>query len=713
VVALALALPALVLASCTDDESSSATTTTAPPPDLVPLDGARAAELAATVDAAPDCDPLDTTACLLPFPSDRFTVADRSSETGRRVALPEGVIANVAGAALDVTEWNRNDGFSPGSPIIVNAVGVDPARSGLPPIGDIGASMEDASASVLLDMETGERLPHWAELDATPARPDQQLLMLHPAKALPLGHRIAVALRGLWSTDGTPLIAPLAFEVYRDGLATDIDAVETRRDGMEEVIGALVADGTTRSDLWMAWDFTVVSDRNLTERLVAMRDDAFDRVGEEGPSFTVDEVVTDPAELEDGIARLVRGTFVVPSYLTGDAGPGSRLHYEAGEGAADATPTASDTEYTAAFSCQIPTVAVEGQGGTSRAVVYGHGLLGSHEEVENSQVAKLASTNDMTYCATDWIGMSQEDIGQALVILQDLSEFPTLADRSQQGILNTALLGRLMVGTKGLSTHEAFRTASGETVLDTSEVYFDGNSQGSIMGGAATAIAPDWSRATLGVAGMNYALLLSRSTDFTTYFAALRNAYPDRVEQQIIYGLMQMLWDRAETSGYAAHLGDDPLPDTPDKQVLLHVAFGDHQVAQVAAEIEARTIGARIHQPALADGRHPDAHPFYGFTAMPDGPWGGNALVYWDSGTLAPPPENITPVSSPAWISTCGGMTEDQWKADPRCADSHEDPRRAPDSIEQKDLFFRPDGAIEDTCDGKPCVAVPRSQLDY
>jgi hypothetical protein len=233
------------------------------------------------------------------------------------------------------------------------------------------------------------------------------------------------------------------------------------------------------------------------------------------------------------------------------------------------------------------------------------------------------------------------------------------------------------------------------------------------MGGAATAISPDWTRATLGVAGMNYALLLSRSTDFTTYFAALRDAYPDRVDQQIVYGLLQMLWDRAETNGYATHLGDDPLLRTPAKQVLLHVAFGDHQVAQVAAEIEARTIGARIRQPALADGRHPDAEPFYGLAAMPEGPWNGNALVYWDSGALPPPPANITPVAGPEWIAACGGLPEDVWKADPQCRDPHEDPRRAPGSIEQKDAFFRPAGRIEDTCDGEPCEAIPRDQLPY
>ena len=50
---------------------------------------------------------------------------------------------------------------------------------------------------------------------------------------------------------------------------------------------------------------------------------------------------------------------------------------------------------------------------------------------------------------------------------------------------------------------------------------------------------------------------------------------------------------------------------------------------------------------------------------------------------------------------------------DARCADSHEDPRRAPAAIQQKDAFFRPDGKITDTCDGRPCVAPNRFSLDY
>ena len=40
------------------------------------------------------------------------------------------------------------------------------------------------------------------------------------------------------------------------------------------------------------------------------------------------------------------------------------------------------------------------------------------------------------------------------------------------------------------------------------------------MGGALTAVAPDFNRAALGVPGMNYSTLLQRSVDFDTYAAA-------------------------------------------------------------------------------------------------------------------------------------------------------------------------------------------------
>ena len=217
----------------------------------------------------------------------------------------------------------------------------------------------------------------------------------------------------------------------------------------------------------------------------------------------------------------------------------------------------------------------------------------------------------------------------------------------------------------------------------------------------------------LGVASMDYSILLSRSGDFSRYFTVLDGAYPDRVTQQVFYGLLQMLWDRIEVDGYAQHLTNDPYPDTPEHQIVLDVAFGDHQVANVTAEMEARTIGAALREPALAEGRHPDERPFWGLRPPPGYPTSRSLLVYWDSGTLPAPDANIVPTAGEAWQAACDGLTEDQVDADARCADPHEDPRRAPGSIRQKDAFFRPDGKAIDPCDGTPCEATPRSELDY
>mgnify|MGYP007112984214 CR=1 FL=1 len=50
------------------------------------------------------------------------------------------------------------------------------------------------------------------------------------------------------------------------------------------------------------------------------------------------------------------------------------------------------------------------------------------------------------------------------------------------------------------------------------------------------------------------------------------------------------------------------------KTVLLIEAFGDHQVANVATEVLARTIAAAVREPGLLDGRSNDVDPQWGIT---------------------------------------------------------------------------------------------------
>jgi len=712
----AVVATALVLVGCsnTKESGSDSTTTTkvgsdqgsvdGAPPAATPVSPDDLATLTAAVGTG-NCDELDTTRCMLPFPSDRFSVADPDTESGRRINLPEGQLANVAGSTLDVTEWNRNDGFSPGSPMITMVPGVDLVASGAAPIGDISQSMEPNSPTVVVDLTTGDRLAHWVELDADGA-PGQQMLIVRSAAGLPEGHHIAVALRSLVDVSGVPIPPSVAFRTYRDNLTTNIESVENRRASMEDAFGALALAGVERKDLQLAWDFTVAGPETLAGRMLAIRDDGFDRLGSAAPAFTVDAVIE--TGLPPGIARRVVGFVDVPLYLSGAGEPGSRFELDD-----KGLPTYRDASFRANYTCQIPAKAFEGEGGATRPVVYGHGLLGSSGESENGQVAKIASTNNMMYCATDWIGMSEADLGNALAILQDLSRFPSLADRVQQGILNALFLARVMKHGGGFGSNAAFQNATGASVIDGAEVYYDGNSQGGIIGGAATAVALDWKRAVLGVTGMNYALLLARSVDFRLYFQVMRSAYPDPIDQQLIYGILQMLWDRAEANGYARHMTNDPYPGTPKHQVVLDVGFGDHQVSTISAEFEARTIGAKLRSPALADGRHPDAKPYFGLDRIETFPTSDSVLVYWDSGTLPPPAGNITPAESAAFVATCGALDEGQRKVSIKCADSHEDPRRSPGTIAQKDAFFRPDGKMTDTCDAKPCTTPNSFTLDY
>ncbi len=231
------------------------------------------------------------------------------------------------------------------------------------------------------------------------------------------------------------------------------------------------------------------------------------------------------------------------------------------------------------------------------------------------------------------------------------------------------------------------RPAPQHTPVFDGTVFYDGNSQGGILGGAVTAISTEWTRAVLGVPGMNYSTLLQRSSDFSTYETILNPAYPDELDRIIGFPLLQMLWDRAEADGYAEHMTDNPYPGTPAHQVLMQVAFGDHQVANVTADVEARTIGARVRVPALAPGRSPDVTPYWGIPAVPTYPWKGSAMVIWDSGNPAPPLGNVAP-------------TEPAYGQDP-----HENPRRTPAAQLQKSEFLKTDGALIDTCSGAPCLA--------
>lgn len=638
---------------------------------LVPLVAVAAClSVAAPATAAPTCDGTPAKGCLLPFPNDvGQTKHDTSSATGRRVAFTRAELpANVKGVHVDPTEFNRSDGFSPGQPIIVYVGSLaSQARfeaSGIVPVTDMARYADRAQKLLLLDEKTGKRQLVWGELDANAKTTATRNLIIHPGKNLTPGRRYVVVVRGL----------------------KDKQPKRLAQTWTAAVRSAFKRAKVTRASIDLAWDFTVASNRSITGRLLAMRNDAFAQLGDtdladgkvagRAPAFAITAVKEyDPVE-SPLLARQVTGTFDVPCYMVQAGCPtGGRLHYASTK--PDATPTQlPGNVLKATFTCNVPRAAFSKP---SHLAVYGHGLLGSQGEINAGNVQKMSAEHDFTFCATDMYGMAKDDVPTAIAALQDFSKFPSFVDRQAQGILAQLLLGRLLIHPQGLVSAPAFAG-----LIDIAgPLSWDSNSQGAIFGGTTTALAPDWRRAVLGVATMDYGVLLQRSTDFKTYRAILDPAYPDAGQQGLLLSLGQTIWDRSDTNGWTQYATSRPAPGTPSHQILMHVAVGDHQVANVQSDTEARSIGASIARPSVAPDRTTDRSASYGVRTIKTFPFNGSAVVWWDSGPQTPLPPTVN--------------TSPQTGLDP-----HESPRATLAARVQKATFLL-GGGVVDVCGGKPC----------
>ncbi len=624
------------------------------------------------------CDGLDTSLCMLPFPNDYSTVADRAMVTGRRVSIPMGAFpVTTSGQPFDPSPWNLNDGFSPGSTILVHVPDLGLAASGVATIGDMGTSVSASSPVVLVDTRTGARWPTWAELDVRDADPATRLLVIHPARNMTEGDRYIVALRDLKTPDGSTIPPGPGFSAVL-GLtplpAGGPDAAYVAH--LRGVIRQLREEGVSTQGLFMAWDFTVASTANITGPALAMRDQTFAGLRDRLGSFTVSSVVNDPSGQPE-LAREVLGTFDVPSYLSGPPGGAESVFTDGPGGLPTPEPGAVDH---ANFECEIPKSATAAHPATPG--LYGHGLFGSAVEVTESSVPQFSDAYDYVFCGTDWLGLSASTLPLAVSVTGDFNEFPALADNLMQSLLNAQVLGNLALDPRGFASNAAFQDPDHRTLLRTrgSLVYY-GNSEGGIMGGALTALSTEVRRSVLGVPGMDYAVLLPRSADFAPFQGPLDDAYPDKATQLLGFDILQMLWDRAEADGYAEQMASG-LPGTPSHQVLLEEAFGDHQVTNVSTETEARTIGAELHVPALADGRSHEAEPFWGLAPIRDASPKA-AMFVWDTGVPSEPLSDTPPVAGP---------------------DPHDTtPRTFPRFWAQMNTFFAT-GRVVDPCGGKPCT---------
>jgi hypothetical protein len=462
------------------------------------------------------------------------------------------------------------------------------------------------------------------------------------------GHRYAVALRNLVGTNGKA-IAPLAST--KAALAGTLEPA-TRgahikwviRTDLKSVLGSTVP--------YQAWDFTVASAKSLSGPGQTMHKLAYQWLTTHHAALGTNAAATDYAPAftvtstqDDSGVRDIHGTFQVPLFLA-DTTQYSKMHTDAsGNPAINGTKT-----WTANFICVLPSTVQ--MAGPATPTVYGHGLLGSASEVEGGSFSAGVAA-DLMGCATDWVGLSHNDVGNVARNLKDMSTFDTQVDHMLQGFVNFQFLGRLINSDSGFVTDPAFQSG-GLPLFKTHDCHFMGYSQGGIMGGAVSALSNEWTRAILGVPGMDYGgLLLNRSVDWDAFASIFDVAYKGPVDEQVVLQLGQLLWDRGENEGYAQHLTAHPYPGIPAKQVFIIENYGDHQVTNVAAEMLARTIGAHNHQPAFdasfmggAARANVPVTPQRGLTALDQTKAASAGLVLWDYGTPTPPTDNHAPNGS-------------------------------------------------------------------
>lgn len=569
------------------------------------------------------CEDLNSLHCLLPFPSDRYLVEDFTTVTGYRLQLDARAIPkNILNQPFDTTPYDSLDGVSPPTQILT-MFSVPPDLSNAASQDTIGRSLEPDSPTVLIDLETGERVPHWTELDAQADSEGEQILFLRPAARLQENRPYGVAIRAMTDINGDPLQVSQAFAKLRDGLSTGSLNLELRKPRYEILFEVLEDAGIARGELQAAWWFHTASGDTIRGDLLAMREDALERLGEDGLECTITSVEDD---YKGQIWRYVKGTFTVPSYMDSPNSPARLVR------GADGRP--EFVEYVQVpFVANIPAVLAQDPGGPREGplVTFGHGLLLSAETyIDSDQLREMANRFGVVIAGTDWAGMSSKDLLTLGSLLANASLFAHMTDRLQQGMINQIALTRDLAGACRVLPELG---VNGVPLIDPDELYFVGGSQGGILGGTLLTLSPDIDRGVLFVGGASFPFMLDRSLPFDPHLDIMRFAYPRRIDRAVLISAAGLLWDASDPLSYLPFTLEG-LEGIGPKQFLYIVAENDAQVPNLSSDLAMRTAGVPVVQGSV---REP-----WGLEIV-SAPFNGSGYVSIDFGDPAVPYGNLPP----------------------------------------------------------------------
>ncbi len=534
-----------------------------------------------------ECNPLGGPACMMPWPSSVYLTPDSTSVSGYRVDVPAAAMpVNADKIPIKPDVFNTYDGFAVAGPMLVDFPG-GVSTVGLPPQSDISKSMEANASIIVVNMDTGERLPIFAEPDMNADEPEERTLIIRPMIRMDSATRYAVGIRNtVKAADGSDLVVPEGFAKILAGEEIDHPLFE-RLGNYDTIFSSLDAAGMPQTELLLAWDFVTASDESLTSDLMTMRTAALAKMQEVTLAYSLSPMTNNNT---GDVLRVFEGTYDTPMFLDNEEKDSSViLRDEAGLPKLNGIGSSN-------IGAVIPNC-VETAPLPIPVVMFGHGMFGNAvDSLDNRFLQRFANEECAILVGSDWIGLTDRQFASVAFAMNELNKGIALTEKMAQGVINFIALEHLV--RSSLLDAEEFKL-DGVQMIDPEDITYFGASLGGILGGVFMAYDPIVTRGALGVPGGPWSLLFERSVFWPPLSITMKGAYPEPWDYSQNVALLGMLFEKVDPITTAHRLLRDPLPDTPEKQLLLYMALGDALVANASSDTFARSLDIPVVGPSV------------------------------------------------------------------------------------------------------------------
>ncbi len=523
------------------------------------------------------CDPLIAEVCALPWPNDFFTEPCNTTVTGLKIAVGDRTLPlNRAGVHINPTSLNTLDGFSTSAPILFFMDGL--SMHGFPSPLSIEESLTASTASWLLDTSTGERVPHFVQLDIDD--PEELLAVMQPAVQLAHGTRYVVGIVGSCHVSGDILPQTPGFSALLDA-SKDLESENARaKRFVKEVFPFFENMGISPSSLQLAFDFTTISTDSQLGLVKKMRSHA-------KAVHSASNVKLLSSDEDSNGFRTIWATITVPAYV--DYYSHTGLLSPCGQSLAEGDSDVECELVDEGVLIRIPPSVLSGDIPLTALLQYGHSLFNNRAELlQMGFIDKMSNDTGWIMAACDFKGMSVDylpAIARGLLSEDVVSSFANMMQTLGQAfVIGELLMAHLRENWLVYASPQTYLMDGEKAPVS----YYYGISEGGNLGAGYILSTNEFSRSVLAVCGSPHALLLPRSLDFIPYLKILNLNIVNAVDIQLIVVLWQSHWDALEAGGWLAA----PREEGYATQVLIQEGIGDARVSNIGAKILARGFNA-------------------------------------------------------------------------------------------------------------------------